>query len=259
MPNFLNKERAMAYFRQHKKYTEYRGSPKLQEIYDKKFQDLIKTGTVEKTTFMDKPFPPDTKSERGYETGDRHEKGQPVYEADKVQNGRSDNIKTTVGAVRLRNIVQPKRRTQSCPSARIITSAPEGSLPWRIVPICGDAVWPQRCPSGIFYDNESSNKEYKRNMEYKGSSIFGRSYSSTSRSISLKRSGQRSSPISKVVGMDSKSREVSLNPVEDVEIFRLGVGLHNIIGPFTGREKEKSVKFTKRSAEKASSKSMDNE
>jgi hypothetical protein len=36
---------------QHKKYTEYRGSPKVQEIYDKKFQDLIKTGMVEKTTW----------------------------------------------------------------------------------------------------------------------------------------------------------------------------------------------------------------
>jgi hypothetical protein len=62
-----------------------------------------------------------------------------------------------------------------------------------------------------------------------------------------------------MAGMDSKPREVSLNPVEDVEIFRLGVGLHNIIGPFTGREKEKSIKFIKRSTEKDSSKSMDNE
>jgi hypothetical protein len=62
-----------------------------------------------------------------------------------------------------------------------------------------------------------------------------------------------------MAGMDSKSREVSLNPVEDVEIFKLGVGLHNIIGPLTGREKEKSVKFIKRSAEKDSSKSLDNE
>jgi hypothetical protein len=51
MPNYINKEKAMVYFRQHKEYTEYRGSPKLQEIYDKKFQDLIKTGTVEKTTW----------------------------------------------------------------------------------------------------------------------------------------------------------------------------------------------------------------
>jgi hypothetical protein len=50
MPNFINRERAMVSFRQHKKYKEYRESPKLQEIYDKKFQDLIKTGTVEKTT-----------------------------------------------------------------------------------------------------------------------------------------------------------------------------------------------------------------
>jgi hypothetical protein len=51
MRNYINKVRAMVYFRQHKKYTEYRGSPKLQEIYDKKFQDLIKTGTVEETTW----------------------------------------------------------------------------------------------------------------------------------------------------------------------------------------------------------------
>jgi hypothetical protein len=62
-----------------------------------------------------------------------------------------------------------------------------------------------------------------------------------------------------MAGMDSKSREVSLNTVEDVEIFRLGVGFYNIISPFTGREKEKSVKFIKRSAEKDSSSSMDNE
>jgi hypothetical protein len=62
-----------------------------------------------------------------------------------------------------------------------------------------------------------------------------------------------------MAGMDSKPREVSLNPVEDVEIFRLGVGLHNIIGPFTGREKEKTVKFVKKNAEKNASKSMDNQ
>jgi hypothetical protein len=37
------------------------------------------------------------------------------------------------------------------------------------------------------------------------------------------------------------------------------LGFQNIIGPFTGRMKEKSVRFVKRSAEKDSSKSMDNE
>jgi hypothetical protein len=41
MPNLPDKAKAMVYFRQHKKYMEYRESPKLQEIYDKKFPDLI--------------------------------------------------------------------------------------------------------------------------------------------------------------------------------------------------------------------------
>jgi hypothetical protein len=51
------------------------------------------------------------------------------------------------------------------------------------------------------------------------------------------RSGQRSGPIPKMAGMDSKSREIPLNPVKDVEILRMGVEFKDIIGPLTERKR----------------------
>jgi hypothetical protein len=50
---------ALRYFQSHKKYSEYRGSPKLQKIYDQEFMDLIKQRTIQKNlvgkSYMDKP------------------------------------------------------------------------------------------------------------------------------------------------------------------------------------------------------------
>jgi hypothetical protein len=49
LPNFADIS-SNCILKQHKKYSKYRGSLKMQETYDEKFRDLIKTVTVEKVT-----------------------------------------------------------------------------------------------------------------------------------------------------------------------------------------------------------------
>jgi hypothetical protein len=44
-----------------------------------------------------------------------------------------------------------------------------------------------------------------------------------------------------MAGMDSKSREIPLNPVEDVEVFRLGVGFQNIMVRLPDERKKKAL------------------
>jgi hypothetical protein len=51
LPNYTDKQKALDYWANHKKYREFRGSPRMMEIFDQKFMDLIRNGTVEETTF----------------------------------------------------------------------------------------------------------------------------------------------------------------------------------------------------------------
>jgi hypothetical protein len=49
--NYTDKQKAFDYWKTHKKWSEYRGTPKMQAEYDKIVEDWIKTGTIEKCSY----------------------------------------------------------------------------------------------------------------------------------------------------------------------------------------------------------------
>jgi hypothetical protein len=51
MPIYTDYTKAHTYWESHKKYREFRGSPKMQKIYDQKFRELIKQKTVIQTSY----------------------------------------------------------------------------------------------------------------------------------------------------------------------------------------------------------------
>jgi hypothetical protein len=49
--NYTDMHKAFDYWKTHKKWSEYRGTPKMQAEYEKIVEDWVKTGTIEKCSY----------------------------------------------------------------------------------------------------------------------------------------------------------------------------------------------------------------